>query len=751
MIQRGSAISPVNGLRWGLDARISLEGLLLESKILPIGRGNKGRRKDKRMDYINILSAFDIETTSLSEIKQSFMYIWQWYFISLESGADVLIYGRTWDEWQECIDLIRETLRENSYLVVLDHNLSYEFAFFCEYYSFRPDEVFCTDPRNVVKCSMYNHLEYRCTMRHSNTSLSVYTKQWNVQHQKLSGEEYDYNKIRYPWSELTDEELLYAFHDVIGLCEAYIAEMKYWGDDLYSVPMTSTGYVRRICKRAWATVSYPDRRSWMPDLELIRLLEEAFRGGDTHGSRFHSTPESVPSAVIINNVRSYDRSSSYPDVLVNCKFPLGDWYKLRTNHDWIEREEIEKIIIKYEKAVCMRVHFKGLRLAWDGWEMPYIPKSKCGFYDDIVEDNGRILSAGLLSMTITEVDWEILKREYIWDKVFFSDVWYCRKRFLPDPFVEVVRQFFRDKTYLKSYEPGTLEETEYNLKKQLLNSLYGMAAQHVIKTDVVFLAEENRYIDGIDYQIMLVEAEQNREFSAAEKNSFRREKESEIVERHNKNAFLPFSIGVWCTAWARLELHRSMWLVRKQGGRNVYVDTDSNKHTGDIDFSALNEYYKNRSIERGAYADDKNGKRYYMGVYDYEYTAGKFAHMGAKKYIYLTEPDPKGKTIAERHGFHLTVAGVNKKKGADELWKKGGFSAWHSGTIFADSGGVQGVYNDIPYGTIEVDGHSLYIGKNVCLLPDTYTLGLSDDYAKLLDYLLVYGKIDGETLGGGEE
>lgn len=732
----------VNGHAWGNEAAILLEGLLLEGTVLPHGKGNPGKRKSKQIDYINILSAFDIETTCLQDIQQSYMYIWQWHFVNIETGENVTIYGRYWSEWQACVRLICDTLKDNCYLVVLDHNLSYEFAFLTEYYPFTVDEVFCTDPRAVLKCSMHQHLEFRCTMRHSNTSLSVYLKQWNVVHQKLDGEEFDYNKIRYPWTELTAQEMKYALHDVIGLCEAYIAEMKFWGDTLYTVPYTSTGYVRRICKKEWARINYYERRSWMPDLEVLRLLDEAFRGGDTHGNRRHATPESLSHAVIVPNVDSYDRVSSYPDVLINCMYPLGDWYKIQTKKQkWIKQDIIEKYINQYEKAIVTRVHFKGLRLKIKIWGMPYIPDSKCIYIDNKVLDNGRVLSADYLSMTITDVDWRIISREYEWDDVYFSDTYYCRYRYLPEFFCEVVRQFYRDKTILKGAEPGSLEAIEYNLKKQLLNSLYGMAAQHVLKESVYYIADTNEYISEIDYKIREKEDELKRTMTEKEKRDFRAGIEQETVEKHNKNAFMPFQVGVWCTAWARLELHRSMWVVWDQGGRVVYVDTDSNKCTGNIDFTALNDYYQKRSLSRGAYADDKNGKRYYMGLYDHEYTAPKFAHMGAKKYVY---EDEKG-------GFHLTIAGVNKRKGAEELLRMGGFAAFHSGTKFTEAGGVQGVYNDDPYGNIQVDGHDLYIGRNVCLLPDTYTLGESQDYARILDYLLIHGQIDGETLGGGED
>lgn len=742
---------PLNGQLWGGDAARIVESLIMSAQVVKRGRGNAGQKRDKQRKYINVISSFDIETTSLPDIKQAFMYIWQWYFYNIDTGENVLIFGRTWDQWLECAETIYSVMHENHYMVVLDHNLSFEFSFLCGIYDFQPDEVFATDPRAVLKCSMYNHFEFRCTMRHSNTSLKHYLKQWSVEHQKLSGDEYNYKITRYPWSELSERELLYAFHDVVGLVEAYVAEMKYRGDNLYIIPMTSTGYVRRICKRAWATINYGDRRSWMPDRDVLLLLGEAFRGGDTHGSRFHSTPVSYGRAVINYNVSSYDRSSSYPDVLINCCYPLGNWYRMQTGKQWIGSEDIEKYIHKYEKCILTRVHFRGLRLRDNSWEMPYIPKSKCGYFENVTVDNGRIMSADFLSMTITDVDWTIIQDEYIWDAVYFSDTWYCRSRRLPEAFTNVVKSFFEDKTRLKNSEPGTNDAVDYVLKKQLLNSLFGMAAQHVLKQSIVYIGDPGHgmYMDAIDYDLMT--RDECKYFSEQEKIEYRRKCEQEIIDRHNKNAFLPYSVGVWCTAWARLELWRAMKTVRSQGGRVLYCDTDSVKYTGNVDFSELNEYYKMRSLASGGYADDRNGKRHYMGVYEHEYTAKRFAHMGAKKYIYETEPNPNGKTFSEKTGFHLTVAGVNKEKGAEELYNMGGFDAWHGGTVFKLAGGVQGVYNDNDYGDLEIDGHILHIGRNVCLLEDSYTLGESEDYRRLLDYLILNGQIDGETLGGGEE
>ena len=76
-----------------------------------------------------------------------------------------------------------------------------------------------------------------------------------VEHTKLSGEKFDYSKKRYPWTELTDYELQYSVNDTIGLLEAMYKRMILSEDNLYTLPLTSTGYVRRVTKKAmygWA-------------------------------------------------------------------------------------------------------------------------------------------------------------------------------------------------------------------------------------------------------------------------------------------------------------------------------------------------------------------------------------------------------------------------------------------------------------------------------------------------------------------
>ena len=188
---------------------------------------------------------------------------------------------------------------------------------------------------------------------------------------------------------------------------------------------------------------------------------------------------------------------------------------------------------------------------------------------------------------------------------------------------------------------------------------------------------------------------------------------------------MPYQWGVWVTAWARLRLKEGINIV---GDRYVYSDTDSVKYIkvrGDnIDelFDRYNSERKEQSISNSAYATDRYGVKHYMGVYEYEDTYTEFSTIGAKKYVYRTKD---GK-------LHATIAGVNKKLAPDELEEHGGIEAFKIGFTFLRSGGTESVYNDVPYGDFTVENHVLKITQNVVIRPSTYTIGITDEYRRIL-------------------
>ena len=61
--------------------------------------------------------------------------------------------GRTWKELRDFMSRLLEVVGDET-LVVLVHNLSYEFQFLRTIYDFQPDEVFALAKRKVAKITM---------------------------------------------------------------------------------------------------------------------------------------------------------------------------------------------------------------------------------------------------------------------------------------------------------------------------------------------------------------------------------------------------------------------------------------------------------------------------------------------------------------------------------------------------------------------------------------------------------------------
>ena len=108
-----------------------------------------------------------------------------------------------------------------------------------------------------------------------------------------------------------------------------------------------------------------------------------------------------------------------------------------------------------------------------------------------------------------------------------------------------------------------------------------------------------------------------------------------------------------------------------------------------------------------------------MGVYENDGEYKKFITLGAKKYAYVDDS-----------GLHVTISGVNKKKGGEEL---GNIENFKTGFTFVKAGGTEIVYNDENFGNYAVDKtHNLNITCNAVIRESTYTIGITDEYDKLL-------------------
>ena len=637
-------------------------------------KGNPKRKKRITKPYINAVCAFDIESSTLPG-DQAIMYVWQ---MQLE---DYTVMGRTWDEFLTYLTEL-STKAGDRILVFWVHNLSYEFQFLQGIYRFGVDDVFAVQSRKILKCTMFGNIEFRCSYLQTNMSLDVFTRKMGCEIRKLTGT-FDYSKIRYPDTELSDEEIAYCINDVKSLVEAIKIEMAADEDNLVTIPLTSTGYVRRQAKKTMRTMYgfHSWIRDQLPDYDLYVVLREAFRGGNTHASRFYS-------GQILKEVHSIDRSSSYPDVLVNCKFPISKFrYRAALPYEKLIRE-----IRVQHKAAVFRVSFENIRLIDEFYPCPYLSRDKCRNYKKVLCDNGRVLTADHLETTITDIDLDIIDSQYTWDMIHVQDVYTARYGYLPQEFRDLVCYYYKQKTELKGVEG---QEIYYDKFKAMVNALYGMCAQDPVKDGIIYNAElPDLYCLAGDDPV-------------------------ELLQRSNRKAFLSYAVGVWVTAHARRELQEMIDLA---GLQFVYADTDSVKYIGDLDYSEYNDRIRKRSISNNAYADDQKGKRHYMGIYEVDADYQEFITLGAKKYAYKINDHVK-----------VTCAGVNKKLGGEELEKKGGLEAFKPGFTFTVAGGTEALYNDhTDMYTVSDKGIRIHVTPNVVIKESTYTLGATGEYRRIL-------------------
>ena len=677
---------------------------------VPLAEWPAAGPRPRKRHPLDILCAFDIETSPVPGLKdQAAVYHWQ-----MQLGFNCpTIYGRELAEARRLLDRLADAIPKGAQLVIYAHNLYYEFAFMRGVYpGISSKDVFAVEPRHVVRWDTYGgRIVWKCSYILCNMGLNLFTHSLNVPHAKEDSEEYDHTKIRYPWSPLTPEELRYCRNDVLGLIEALAAYFKMYGDTVATVPLTSTGFLRRDVKRAMLLWSWWALKAVQPTPEVYVLLNQAFRGGNTHANRYYV-------GHILEDVGSFDRCSSYPDVLCNRPYPMGAFRRARE-----PTPEYLRKLIKTDRAVLARIRLYNVRLRKPGNGCPYLSHSKTrGVKAKLCNlDNGRILFAPGLETTVTDLDFQIIDRQYKWDKMEVLDLYSTHYGYLPDVFVNLVIKFFVNKTSLKNVQG---QEELYTKSKNKLNSAYGLCAQDPCKVDSVY---DEDHLNPVTKRPELW--------------SWGDEDIEGKLAKDGRQPYKGYQWGVWCTAWARYELQTMIDLA---GRYFVYADTDSVKYVGNLDVSAYNTEHIKASKYSGAYADDPKGITHYMGTFDDEGRA-TFVTWGAKKYATIK----KGK-------LEVTVSGVSKKYGALELLSsaagremtekelkemdpaardqlnRDALTLFKPGYVWHKAGGTEAIYNDTTLKDAVIDGNHWFVGPNIYLKPSTYKLGITDDYDLIL-------------------
>ena len=667
-------------------------------------RYKKGKTID-RVGYYDLAISFDIETTTIEDAEKPFAFMYQWQFCI----EDYVFMGKTWQEFQEIIAKLSSVLdlhikqQDGELLgrsiVCYIFNLSFEWTFMYSFIGELVSPLF-TDVYMPLIVPTSNGITFKCAYRLTNKSLEAFTK--GFPHAKLAGD-LDYKIIRTPIytdpkNGLNDTELAYCYNDVKGLSEAIRGRLtkdkKY---NIATIPLTSTGYVRKDCRNSMRKDPKCKAKFQATRLtpHLYELCRMGFRGGNTHANhRFVNKTIGIDNYGII---RHKDITSSYPFQIATKGFPRTPFEQIFDTDDLMDN------LKELSKAYCYLIKFKMYDLEYVGsCGVPYIARAKAftRFSDEeeIKEDNGRIYSAPLVMVAMTEIDALITMKDYKYSKIEVIEAYRSKKGLLPYELRRVCLKYYKLKTEHKDYSEGSPEDYEYRRAKELLNAIYGLLCMR---------------IDRIDYK-----------FDNGEYIPTKRPLEELLNEFYeNDSSFLPYQYALWVTAHARADLYKGCCIV---GNDLIYTDTDSVFYIGDHEkeFEELNKSIEAEAIKFNAVAYNKKGKCFPMGVWTTEKDCKYFKTLGAKKYI-LSED---GKTIK------ATISGVSKSIGKEFFTKKG-FDAFTNKMIIPVSGKVSAHYNKEEPHIITVNGVDILTASNIALINASYTINIKNDFQLFLDYI----------------
>lgn len=628
-------------------------------------------RKGESADYWNNLQPLAL------------CYIWQF------SCDGVVYYGRELRDFLKVLD----DLPHDVEIIIWVHNLSYEFHFLTNILTW--SSVFARSSHKPIKAKAeeYPNIEFRCTYMLTRLSLATWGEQLGVA--KMVGD-LDYNKLRTPLTKLTDKELKYCEMDCLVVEAGIKSYLKKYKKQRF-IPLTQTGTVRQEVKEIlMGDEEYVKKikRLVPKSPEEYKRLQTIFAGGYTHANRYWS------GQTIEGYIEHYDFASSYPTVMVAEKYPMTPWLYLGSempSEDSFE-DYAYILILKFSQLKSISLN-------------TYIQASKVNA-KNMKLDNGRVISADELTITITEQDYITIKNNYEWGGLEVIKVYRSKKEYLPKPFVEYILELYANKTELKDVEG---KEELYMQSKQYINSMFGMCVTAIVQAEVELVGDD-WIVKPLTRDFVQHKLEQLSQNNPRE-----------------KRYFLSYSWGCWVTAYAR----RNLWKCIESCDHDVlYCDTDSIFVLGKHDFSWYNdEITKKIEIACKKQKLDFNktrpktpkGKEKPLGIFDSEDSCIEFKTLGAKRYVERRKGDGK---------LHLTVSGINKDavellnddidnfrdgfnfdKDADCVTKK-------LSTYIVDMPTVK--WND---GYISTYTHGINLRRT------GYELSMTDEYKKLISYM----------------
>lgn len=672
-------------------------------KVITLDHYTKGGNNSPFIN--NTIFSYDSETTNYEDKngdKKPFVFSLMLTVLNPYTHENVNILSRSIEEYQEVIKKIAEYIgtrvlktkqldknglpktddfgqpiydqSQNLYINIYVHNLPFDASFLIP----KQDifSIFASSSHKPYYYVTWTGVRYVDTVVLTQKKLAQLGNELQHFTDKKQVGDFDYDLIRNEKTIFSEKEYGYVTNDTTVLA-AFINEyMLEYDSKLCNLPLTLTGTVREfernVMKGNLKEIDELYQDGILPkeseaykilsgqakgelsdaitklvgksgkDLTLTwdkyQLMKDCYTGGFTHSNPNHT-------GKVMQNVQSWDFTSSYPTRLLSEKFVCNSGGKVIGSN----QEILDKInTVDPDKELYMfRVHFDQIlsKIDYDY----YLSGSKCKHSEKgYIESNGRIVYAQDVSTAMLSTDWDTFKKVYEYSNPVFSDVYVFKLAYLPLGLIMSTLHFYNQKTKLK----GVIgREKDYMRGKARLNSgSYGMMVQDPIKQEV-------GYIDG--------------QWQTIKPKDFTDVVKMTKIDQYNKskNRFLFYLWGVQISAYSRHELWRGIMECKDD---YCYSDTDSikvinaDKHKAFIDkynkeiVSKIDRCLAYYGLDQElARPKDIKGNKHQLGVWDpndgfYSF----FKTLGAKRYIDVS----KGSNV-----FEITIAGLSKKMGAKFL------------------------------------------------------------------------------------
>lgn len=550
-------------------------------------------------------------------------------------------------------------------IMIFIHNAAYDLSYLVPWLQ----QELPAEPRRGIyegssKIIMYEQycFEFRCTYMLTGASLAKWSKDLNVEHKKQVGL-YDYDKIIYQDDILTEDEQAYDMYDVLSLEECLKKQLLKYDDDLPTVPMTSTGYCRRIFRKGARTDPYYKKQIFQEsrlDVEAYKYCVNTFAGGFTHANRYEK------SLMVKTTIGHRDFRSMYPSIIRCYPLPFGCPEVIFDAHSKFYQDrpykpttdDILKMYPEYFSIMKIRIYAAELRSL--DITMPFMQSAKMRHKDEekftYLSDNGRVMKiikkdpdydGAAAEMYVDNLTFQILKEQY---KMQFRLLKVIRFKTMPIPecLAETIDELFRKKSELKLHyiemkekygefsEQAIEAEYEMNRVKKLLNATYGMFSTNPCRPEY-----------DLDYEAYYNSNKKDKQPLKLIKGVRDYNDIKEALEKFYsaKNSFLPYQVGLAVTATARYELYE---YIKAVGYENcIYCDTDSIFYKKTDEVEKRIEKLNQEKHKTAKYVTVNNEKIYY-DVFESERDITHFKALHSKCYGYI---NTKGE-------LKLTIAGI---------------------------------------------------------------------------------------------